>query len=680
MGKPTPFRASLQKELAILLLVFGALILTTMVVSTRTVVARMSGQLMDAALDQTEQQLRTFFKPVGSVVAFLGELVEVGELSADDPGHAEDVLRVAMRQLPNISSLMIADERGVETLVLRRGDGWYIRFTDPAREDGLSVVIEEDASGERTRSERALGYDACSRPWFKRATARLDSLEGNAAAADRVAWTEPYTFFTTKESGVTASAAWRGAEGRVTVVAADVLTREIEERTEELSREERGVVYVVMRDAGGKGWQTVGRPDKSVFPSIREEPELPVPPEGLGTDLGRTLRAYLEQWEEGDDDRAVRIDADGRSWWADARAVELDGGERVWIAVGVPTDVLTPWLWAQRLVVIGFVLAALVFALYRAKVLAGRFSAPIEGIVKQSERIAHLDLEEHEVVSSNVAEIERLAEAQERMRASLKNLVKLEGDLRLARQVQQQTMPEGWADCPGFEIAAWAEPADETGGDSYDVVGCNRAQDGGWDVVGSGKCEKMFLLLADATGHGIGPALSVTQLRSMLRMGIRSGERLGAMAASMNDQLSEDLVAGRFITAWLGELDSATRSLRTYSAGQGLILHYKAKSGAVESLAVDAPPLGVVAGIDPAIGEAITLAKGDVVLVMSDGIFEAMNERMEQFGQERVEQILRERAGASARALVNAIQIALIEFCGERSADDDRTAIVVRAV
>ncbi len=680
MSKSVPFRVSLQRDVVVLLLVFGALILGTMVVSTRLIVGRMSAQLIDAALDQTEDHLRTLFRPVGGAVGFLGKLVEAGELDPDDPTNTVEVLRVALTQLPNISSVLLADEDGVETLVIQREGGWYIRHTDPARHGGASEVIEEDADGVRSESVRDLGYSAETRPWFHKAIERYHSAEPGVGARDLVEWTEPYEFFTTKQTGVTASAAFRSADGRLVVVAADVALTEINERASELSNAERGAVLVVMRDDAGN-WVVVGLPDAEMFPGVDPERYRVLrAPQDLGTEMGIALGKYLDRYASGTArGRAVRMKADGRTWWANARMVKLDGAGKVWFSVAVEPGKLTPGLWVQRGVVLGFVALAVILMMRRVRVLAHRFSEPIEGIVVQSERISRLDLEEHGRITSSVREIDRLADAQERMRISLRSLVKLEGDLRLARQIQQQTLPDGWPKIEGFEIAAWGEPADETGGDSYDVIGCVR--DGAcWRVSDGETCEKMYVLLADATGHGIGPALSVTQLRSMLRMGIRSGEGLGEMACAMNDQLCEDLVAGRFITAWFGEIDGASRSMRTFSAGQGPSLHWRAGEGRAVALAVDTPPLGVIAGMDAPIGEAVQLARGDIVAVFSDGIYEAMSPTMEQFGQERVERLLSEHKGSSANAIINALQIAMIEFCGERPADDDRTAIVIKAV
>jgi phosphoserine phosphatase len=91
--------------------------------------------------------------------------------------------------------------------------------------------------------------------------------------------------------------------------------------------------------------------------------------------------------------------------------------------------------------------------------------------------------------------------------------VKIERDLAVAREIQMNVLPRELPKYPGYDLAAASVPAEETGGDIYDVV----------PVADASSC---VLLLADATGHGIGPALSVTQVRAMLRIAVRLGARL----------------------------------------------------------------------------------------------------------------------------------------------------------
>ena len=96
--------------------------------------------------------------------------------------------------------------------------------------------------------------------------------------------------------------------------------------------------------------------------------------------------------------------------------------------------------------------------------------------------------------------------------------------------------------CVGYDIAALARPAGHTGGDIYDVFALGR----NW-----GDPPPLMIILADASGHGIGPALSVTQFRAMVRLGVRLDARLEQVLEEINQQLLNDLVYCRFITVFI---------------------------------------------------------------------------------------------------------------------------------
>src|SRR5206468_10169377 len=103
----------------------------------------------------------------------------------------------------------------------------------------------------------------------------------------------------------------------------------------------------------------------------------------------------------------------------------------------------------------------------------------------------------------------------------------------------------------------------------------------------------MVLLLADATGHGVGPALSVTQVRSMLRIGVRLRADLNNVLAQINRQLCQDLGAERFVTAFLGLLDPAAHCVSYQSAGQAPLLHFRARDRHLSWLSSSMLPLGI---------------------------------------------------------------------------------------
>ena len=232
---------------------------------------------------------------------------------------------------------------------------------------------------------------------------------------------------------------------------------------------------------------------------------------------------------------------------------------------------------------------------------------------------------------------------------------------------------------PGFEIEAWTEPAEETGGDTYDVISYTRVAGDQSVQLSAESAERALLMLADATGHGIGPALSVTQVRAMLRMAVRMEPDLGRIARHLNEQLCADLPEGRFITAWFGELDASNCTITSFSAGQGPILRYDAARDAFDLLQADAMPLGISATLDITIGDPICMNPGDILAVISDGVFEAFDPQGAQFGTDRAIAVIAEHRQESPKQILAALREGVAAFTSGAPADDDPTVIIVKA-
>ena len=272
------------------------------------------------------------------------------------------------------------------------------------------------------------------------------------------------------------------------------------------------------------------------------------------------------------------------------------------------------------------------------------------------------------------------AVAMRRGRLLMDRMVKqqLERDIELARTIQQSSFPNELPAMKRFDIAAWNLPADQTGGDVYDVW-ARRGEPHGEPASG-GCAQRVVLLMADATGHGVGPAISATQLRSMLRMGVRLGASLTDLALHANEQLCADLPGGRFITAWFGELDGAAGTLDILSAGQAPLLLYRAAADAWESRNADTVPLGVLEDASFPKPARLKLGPGDLFAVVSDGIFEAVNSAMEQFGVDRAQAAMQAARDGSAASIIDALRKELDQFTGPGPRLDDCTVIVVKGL
>lgn len=241
---------------------------------------------------------------------------------------------------------------------------------------------------------------------------------------------------------------------------------------------------------------------------------------------------------------------------------------------------------------------------------------------------------------------------------------RLDREITVARDVQMGTLPKTMPEIEGYGFAGAFSPTDQTGGDLYDVV-----------ELAEGR---LFLLMGDATGHGIGPALSATQVRAMLRVALRLNAELDDVFMHINDQLVEDLPDDRFVTAFFGLLDTHSHSVEFHSAGQGPIMHYHAKSGTYDWHEPSTFPLGYMPQTNLGPAASLVLEPGDILGLISDGIYEYENEAGVQFGQQGVATVIDSMPGAPAADLVPAIMEASRRHGGSAPQADDITIVLVR--
>ncbi|NOR35916.1 MAG: SpoIIE family protein phosphatase [Woeseiaceae bacterium] len=241
---------------------------------------------------------------------------------------------------------------------------------------------------------------------------------------------------------------------------------------------------------------------------------------------------------------------------------------------------------------------------------------------------------------------------------------KLDREIAVARDVQIGTLPKHMPKIEGYEFAGAFEPTDQTGGDLYDFVQLDE--------------HRLFLLMGDATGHGIGPALSATQVRAMLRVALRLESSLDDAFVHINDQLCDDLPDDRFVTGFFGLLDATQHKVSFHSGGQGPILHYHAASGDYDWHPATTFPLGYLPQTDLAAPLEIDLAPGDILGLISDGIYEYENEQGVQFGQQGVADVIDQTRDGDADAVVAEIMRAVRHHGGSVPQADDITIVLAR--
>ncbi len=663
-------RTRLLGMFLLLIFVLGGSILAATFYYTGRGVDRMSRTLAGRHVGETAERLRAFFSPVEKALAVARTYAVQGSL---DPRRAESLpvfLAPILKALPQVSSVLLADEDGKESMLLETGEGWLLRRTDPEGSPG-KAWIRRWKEGEEVPAPLAedLDYDARRRPWFRGVRTRRGS---GGPGGDSIFWTKPYLFFTTKQAGMTASLPLRFPSGKSGVIAFDVLLDDLCDYTTRLTVGKRGAVLLM-----DGGFRILGLPCDQRFkgPEARRDALLKTPADLEIPILTDALRAHRRV--ESGFEAAVFFETGGEEWYSEIRPFPLSKERVLRIAVALPLADVSEGLRDLWWSVLWVTLAVLIFAAWEARLLARRFTRPIEALVAESDRISRGLLEEPPEIDACMTELVQLSEAQERLRASIGSLLRLEGDLRLARLIQSATLPRKLPEIPGYEITAWTREAEETGGDTYDVIGLSALAEGGFRIEESRDFDRVMLVMADATGHGIGPALSVTQLRSMLRMAVRLGAHPRDVLLHLNAQLHQDLPGGRFITAWVGMLDPEKGRFVSFSAGQAPILRFT-REEEPERIPADTMPLGIVPELELPEGRRFDLEPGDLVVALSDGVLEARSPEGGDFGVDRAIAVV-QAARSKPLAEIRAALIATLEdFTGGNPPRDDRTILMVR--
>jgi serine phosphatase RsbU (regulator of sigma subunit) len=243
-------------------------------------------------------------------------------------------------------------------------------------------------------------------------------------------------------------------------------------------------------------------------------------------------------------------------------------------------------------------------------------------------------------------------------------LERVRHDLDVARTIQQGLLPTQSPALDNFDLAGWNQPADQTGGDYFD-----------WQMLPNGL---VAISLADATGHGIGPALVSSSCRAYARASFLNGNGQNGLLDRLNGLLAEDLSSNRFVTFAVVFLDPSVSQIKVLSAGHGPIIWYKYATDSIENLEAQGIPLGMMAGFKYEHGNDRHLEEGDMLILVTDGFYEWENPDGEEFGMSRLEDVIRESRDHSANEIIERLRVAVKDFCQGTEQKDDLTAVVLK--
>ena len=300
-------------------------------------------------------------------------------------------------------------------------------------------------------------------------------------------------------------------------------------------------------------------------------------------------------------------------------------------------------------------------------IVSRNLSRPLREITRVLKGVGQGNFDDKVRVTTN-DEIGYTGDVINKMTEGLKERERLQQSINIAQEVQQLLLPQGNPDVAGLDIAGKSIYCEETGGDYYDFL-----------QLGSEESAKIGIIVGDVSGHGIGSALFMSSARALLRLRSNHSEDLSKIVNDVNRELSNDFGdSGQFMTLFFLAIEQNTRSVRWVRAGHDPAILYNPQSDTFDELRGSGLPIGVDADWRYEEEEKQSLPKDQIILIGTDGIWEAQNAEGEMFGKKRIYEMIRQHAAESSNQILKCIVDKLNLFQEGYHSIDDVTLVVIK--
>ncbi len=321
--------------------------------------------------------------------------------------------------------------------------------------------------------------------------------------------------------------------------------------------------------------------------------------------------------------------------------------------------------------VIGFIILLIIVVF-----ISRRITRPLSMLASAALEIGKGDFEARLPSNRSKDEIGQLNASIRKMQTELRNYIinlqettaakeKIESELQIARNIQQGIIPKIFPPFPhrdDLDLYAILEPARDVGGDLYDFFFLDEVH--------------LCFTIGDVSGKGVPASLFMAITRTLIRARMESGSKPGDVMKTMNEELCQDNENAMFVTLFLGILNVDTGKLEYCNAGHNYPILLKAGGKTHELNMTHGTPLGAMPGV-PFGSSEIRITKGDRIVLYTDGVSEAVNEKDEQYSEARLTARLKETKNARAEKIIMDIYRDLQSFVGNAEQFDDITMLVV---
>ncbi|MDH3955064.1 MAG: SpoIIE family protein phosphatase [Desulfobacteraceae bacterium] len=313
----------------------------------------------------------------------------------------------------------------------------------------------------------------------------------------------------------------------------------------------------------------------------------------------------------------------------------------------------------------GFIL----LIIFLIKFVTGRTVSSIKEVSQAAERIARGDFDKPLPVKSQ-DEVGELTRSFNTMMAQLEDRIRIKQALDVAMEVQQNLLPLETPQIRSLDIAARSIYCDETGGDFYDFIEVHRNAE---DVLG--------IAVGDVSGHGISAALLMATIRAFIKSNVTLPTSIAESISRANRLMTQDMRdTGQFVTLFYTEISPSGKRLRWVRAGHDPAIFYDPNHDKFEDLRGE----GIALGIDPDYkfheNTLEKLSAGNILVIATDGLWEAQNQKDEMFGKQRLKDLVRQHSESSSDAIIKAVIHSITKFQDSVRQEDDITLLVIKII
>ena len=323
-----------------------------------------------------------------------------------------------------------------------------------------------------------------------------------------------------------------------------------------------------------------------------------------------------------------------------------------------------------KFTILFFIVLTVLFSVIAALIITNFLIRPIKALALGARRIGRGDLKYRIDVNSK-DELGQLADEFNHMTVALSEAQEImlenqrtQEQMDIARTIQQGLVPNEYPTNPAFSLHALYRPAGALSGDYYDIL--DLKEDNTLGVV-----------IADVSGKGVAASLVMVIIRTIFQVNARVMTDTAKMISAINDGIAGGTVGEKYATMYYYHFNYDTGVMLYTNGAHNPMIIYTAATQSAATYDTDGVPVGALPG--SSFGkEIIQLHKNDIIILHTDGITEAWNEKKEMYGVQRLVKIIKENPHLDARALIALIVTDIDAFVGEYKQHDDMTLIILK--